>query len=163
MAAWEGVARAGFTGRPGFSKPRLDFDLRGACLSEKESRLSIQPRRKEPGTVKPTILVLTVLAALLVAGCKTPAKHVKDLRLGMTPEEVEDVMGKPYTIRAAKVFEDGQTQSIWEYLARFAINPKDYWLYFENGKLVQWGEPGDFAGKVGLVPVEEYKAVKDAR
>lgn len=113
--------------------------------------------------MKPSVLVMIVLTAVMVAGCKLPARHVKDLRLGMTPDEVLDVMGKPYTIRAAKVFEDGQTQECWEYLSRLALVPKDYWIYFENGKMVQWGEPGDFAGRTGVVPVEEYKAVKDAR
>lgn len=115
--------------------------------------------------MKKALLVLCVLVVAVGAiGCKTPSRHVKDLRLGMTPEEVADVMGKPTVIRASKVYDDGQTQTVWEYLARFQFNPKNFWVYFENDRVVQWGQPGDFAGKTGLlVPVEEYKAVKQAR
>jgi hypothetical protein len=105
------------------------------------------------------------LLMLLMAGCATHSDRVKHLRLGMTPEEAREAMNRePTTIRAAKVFEDGQTTEVWEYLAKFSFYPKNYWLFFENGKLVQWGEPGDFAGKSGMnVPVEEYKAFKQAR
>lgn len=107
--------------------------------------------------------VICVLGLTLI-GCANPGEKVKDLRLGMTPDEVRDVMDDPNTIRAAKVYEDGRTTQVWEYLSGFSLRPKDYWVYFENDKLVQWGEPGDFAGKSGQnVPVEEYKAVKQAK
>lgn len=110
-----------------------------------------------------SLFALTAVIGLLV-GCGTPAPKIKKLRLGMTPDEVQDELGKPTTIRAAKVYEDGQTMQVWEYLSGISINPKDYWVFFENDRVVQWGEPGDFAGKSGRnVPVEEYKAVKQAR
>jgi hypothetical protein len=107
------------------------------------------------------LLVGLVVGAL---GCSTPAKKVKKLRLGMTPDEVRDRIGDPYTIRAAKVFEDGHSTEIWEYTPSFGINPKTFWIYFEDQKVVQWGQPGDFSGKAGQdVPVDEYKGFKSAR
>lgn len=107
------------------------------------------------------MLVGLVLGAI---GCSSPSKKVKELRLGMTPEEVRERIGDPYTIRAAKVFDDGRSTEIWEYTPSFAINPKTYWVYFEDQKVVQWGQPGDFAGKAGLnVPVEEYKPFKSTK
>lgn len=110
------------------------------------------------------LLILLTLSAM-VAGCGTPSAKVARLRLGMTPEEVIDQIGKPTTIRAAKVYEDGQTLMVWEYLAGpIAVNPKNYWVFFENDRVVQWGEPGDFAGKTGRqVPIDEYKPVKQVR
>lgn len=96
-----------------------------------------------------------------VVGCSTPAKKVKDLSLGMTPEDVLDAIDKPYTVRAAKVYEDGQSTEVWEYRSRFGFDVTDYWLYFENGRLVQWGQPGDFTGNKSLI--QEYKAYKQAR
>jgi len=111
-------------------------------------------------------LAWCLLVGLVVGavGCSSPAKKIKKLRLGMTPEEVRDRIGDPYTIRAAKVFEDGHSTEIWEYTPSFAINPKTVWVYFENNKVVQWGQPGDFAGKSGgSVPVDEYKGFKTAR
>lgn len=108
---------------------------------------------------------LALVVVLLVAGCNTPAKKVRNLELGMTPEEVLDEMGDPYTVRAAKMFDDGHSTQIWEYVPIiFTFNPKIFWIYFEDDKVVQWGEPGDFAGKAGKnVPVEEYKAFKKAK
>jgi len=110
------------------------------------------------------LIVMGGLLALAAVGCRTPSRHTKDLRLGMTPDEVKDVMGDPTVVRASKVYDDGQTQVVWEYLARFQFNAKNFWIYFENDRMVQWGQPGDFAGKSGMtVPVEDYKAVKQAR
>lgn len=109
-------------------------------------------------------LGVAVAMVVVLVGCASPARKIKDVRLGMTPDEVLDVMGKPTTIRAAKVYEDGQTQQIWEYIQRFALEPRDFWIFLENDKVVQWGYPGDFAGKSGQkVPVEEYRAVRQAR
>lgn len=111
-------------------------------------------------------LRLLVMAGFIatLAGCSSPAKKVKDVRLGMTADEVLDVMDEPTTIRAAKVYEDGQTQQTWEYIEHLALDPRDVWIIFENDKVVQWGAPGDFFGKTGQkVPVEEYKAVKQTR
>lgn len=91
--------------------------------------------------------------SVLVTGCRTPSRHISEVRLGMTPDEVLDVMGRPYTIRAAKLFRDGNWLETWEYIpsvfsvALFADRyDKTYWITFEGGKVVQWGEPGDFAG-----------------
>jgi hypothetical protein len=106
--------------------------------------------------------VFIVVAVVGLVGCSTPAKKVKGLQLGMTPDEVQDSAGTPTTIRAAKIFDDGKATAVWEYQPSFLqLNPQAYWVYFENDKVVQWGQPGDFAGKTGLnVPVEEYRPVR---
>ncbi len=104
---------------------------------------------------------MLVCIVVVATGCATPASKIKDVRLGMTHEEVEDVMGRPFTIRAAKVFQTGESTEIWEYQPRFfELNPKGFWIYFENKKVVQWGEPSDFAGKL---PVDEYRPFKAGR
>jgi outer membrane protein assembly factor BamE (lipoprotein component of BamABCDE complex) len=99
---------------------------------------------------------------MFMMGCASPAKRIRRVKLGMSPDEVRDQMGDPYTIRAAKIYENGNWTQIWEYQAApFELNPKNFWIYFENGKVVQWGEPGDFAGKSGdVVPVSEYSEQK---
>jgi hypothetical protein len=101
-----------------------------------------------------------------VVGCNTLSKKIKKLELGMTPDQVREQAGSPYAIRAAKVYDDGRTEEVWEYLSRYALYPKDYWVFFENGKVVQWGEPGDFSGLTSLtgeVPVKDYTPVKKAQ
>ncbi len=110
------------------------------------------------------VMIAGLALVVGLIGCSSTGKKLKDLRLGMTPDEVKDVLGKPTVVRAAKVYEDGQSQQVWEYLQRWAINPMDFWIYYENDKLVQWGQPGDFSGKSGnAVPVEDYKSVKQTR
>jgi len=109
--------------------------------------------------------VFALLLAGVMAGCNTPARRIKKVTLGMTPDQVRKVMGDPYTIRAAKVYENGEWTQVWEYLPPpLTINPKTFWIHFENGKVVQWGEPGDFTGKAGQnVPVSEYSEQKVLR
>lgn len=72
----------------------------------------------------------------------------------MTPEEVLNVMGEPFAIRAAKLYENEEWQEVWEYIppvvsvAGFSERyDKTYWIQFENGKVVMWGQPQDFSGE----------------
>lgn len=121
-------------------------------------------------TVKTTamaVLLLLLVSSLAgLTGCATPAERIGELRLGDTPDNVLHKMGGPFTIRAAKIYEDSGTTEVWEYMPpvfSWAIlldrYDKDYWVIFENGKVVQWGEPGDFSGQTtisGEVPVIDY-------
>ena len=109
-------------------------------------------------------LVVVSLCVVGLAGCGTAAAKVKKLRLGMTPDEVRKQMGEPFTVRAAKVFADGQTTEVWEYISGISWTPKDYWIFFENQKVVQWGEPGDFMGKTPInASVEPYVPTREER
>ena len=58
-------------------------------------------------------LIAMLLGVVLLAGCTTPAKKIKNIELGMAPGEVLERMGEPYTIRAAHVYEDGKVTEIW--------------------------------------------------
>lgn len=106
------------------------------------------------------VVVFMAMAASLVA-CASTAQKTKKLKLGMVPDDVKKEIGEPTVIRAAKVYEDGRKAQVWEYNPSFSFSPRTYWLFFENDKLVQWGQPGDFAGKSGaFVPVDEYSPLK---
>lgn len=108
------------------------------------------------------ILAGMVLAFSLSA-CASWNVDVERLQLGMEPEAVREAIGKPFTIRAAKVYEGDEWSEIWEYLPPwFTWTPKTYWVYFENGKVVQWGEPGDFTGSAASA-VREYNPSKSGR
>ena len=111
------------------------------------------------------LVVPLVVISCLLSGCASMNTNVSKLKLGMTPDEVLKQIGKPYTIRAAKVYQDNEWTEVWEYMAPwFTWNPKNYWVFFENGKVVQWGEPGDFSGQSGAqVPVGEYSNQKRVR
>ncbi|HMP71803.1 MAG TPA: hypothetical protein PKE55_00930 [Kiritimatiellia bacterium] len=103
-------------------------------------------------------LILISIVAIGFVGCSSPGKKVKRLELGMTPADVRDEIGAPNRIRGAKIYEDGQSTEIWQYSTTWGFSPETYWVYFENGKLVQWGHPGDFTGNANLI--QEYRAFK---
>lgn len=106
-------------------------------------------------------VALAALAAAVICGCSTV--NVSKLQLGMECDQVKEAIGKPTAIRAAKVYADEETAEVWEYLPpMFTWEPKTYWVYFENGKVVQWGEPGDFSGSTASA-VKEYNPVKSSR
>ena len=100
------------------------------------------------------LFALCALVSLAVSGCSTPSNRVSRVRLGMTPDEVVDEMGRPYAVRASKMYRDGNFMEVWEYIpsvfsvALFADRyDKTYWVIFDGGKVVQWGEPGDLTGQ----------------
>ena len=104
-----------------------------------------------------------LMLAFLLSGCASSNAKVGKLQLGMEPEAVREAIGSPYSIRAAKVYEGEEWTEVWEYLPpAFTWNPKTYWVYFENGKVVQWGEPGDFTGS-SVTAVREYNPNKSDR
>lgn len=115
-------------------------------------------------TLKLLCLALAAAASLSLCACISRNVPVSRLELGMGPEQVVDTIGRPFAIRASKVYADsGETAQVWEYLPPvFTAAPKVYWLYFENDKLVQWGEPGDFSGSPAAA-VKEYNPNKSAR
>jgi hypothetical protein len=101
--------------------------------------------------------------ALSLSACADMNVDVSKLQLGMEPEAVREAIGKPFTIRAAKVYKGEEWAEIWEYLPpAFTWYPKTYWVYFEDGKVVQWGEPGDFSGAT-VTAVREYNPNKSDR
>ena len=117
-------------------------------------------------------VLLSAATTLILMGCATPDRYISDVRLGMNYDEVKDAMGRPFAVRAAKMFEGEEWTDVWEYRAPIwslaALTDKYdrlYWIIFENGKVVQWGEPGDFAYENTLsqgqaVPIFEYDSQK---
>ncbi|MFT5123486.1 MAG: hypothetical protein ACI9TH_001080 [Kiritimatiellia bacterium] len=96
--------------------------------------------------MKRLLIVLPLIFVFLgVSGCVHPARKLNRLELGMTEEDVLDQMGKPYSVRAAKLFKDEETTEIWEFWPPFmAINDQKIHVIFENERVVQWGVAGDF-------------------
>jgi len=106
-----------------------------------------------------TAIVINLMAVALVASCMrgTPANPypvtgntLNKLNLQMTKSEAEKNVGKPDAVRGAIQNKYGQTIEVWEYMLVKSPNyltpgpVVTYWLYFCDGKLVQWGEAGDW-------------------
>jgi hypothetical protein len=108
----------------------------------------------------PRLILASLLFAALGAGCTHPARKLDQINLGMAPKDVRQAMGKPYSVRAAKVFENEETTMVWEYWPPFlSLNDQKIHVVFENDKVVQWGMPGDY-GTGSISSIREYKESK---
>ena len=70
------------------------------------------------------------------------------LTLGDNKDVVVGKLGNPVNVIGSKKFEKGVIE-VWSYEKWHAsIGPdykeEEYWLYFLDGKLEQWGRPGDW-------------------
>ena len=108
--------------------------------------------------MKKVVVLLAVTMLAFSFGCSTPNSNIGKMELGMTKQDVRKVMGNPFAIRAAKSYENKETSEVWEYMAPIfsaaAFSDKydrNYWILFYNGKVIQWGEPGDFSGATTLM------------
>ncbi len=94
-----------------------------------------------------------LLMIFLIAGCATlSANKISLLKMGMSKDEVQKIVGKPYLLRAQARSQDNKLIETWEYTLYAPSYPTangltgnvTYWLQFEDGKLVFYGQPGDY-------------------
>ena len=78
--------------------------------------------------------------------CATTEQFVR-LELGMSKAEVTKTVGEPELARGAIQNKFGQLIEVWEYyrfISNWSPDKKRMWVYFSDGKLVQWGQAGDW-------------------
>jgi len=109
----------------------------------------------------------------MITGCMTTsARKLRNVSLDLTKDEVVRRLGEPTAVRGAIKNQYNQTIEVWEYrlsksqagkfwgnlcvsiISFGAFAPtayedsksdiRNYWLYFYDGKLVQWGQAGDW-------------------
>jgi len=72
------------------------------------------------------------------------------ISVNMSKDTVLQKMGKPYNVIGSKKYKEGIVE-VWEY-RRYEMSKTttydplldQYWLYFWDGQLEQWGRPGDW-------------------
>ena len=115
-----------------------------------------------------------ILLIFTLTGCSTSQGVLKKVSLDMTKEQVINKIGSPKAVREAIKDKSGHAIELWEYnlstrqagefyqdvlftigtagiIAPIAISRskeqiQSYWLYFYDGKLVQWGQEGTQPG-----------------
>lgn len=99
---------------------------------------------------------------------KIKQKKLENVMIGMTKNEVINILGSPSVKRGAQVDSFGNNVEVFEYLVdtkstgqfigeiilsvlSFGLGATfiedlvhTYWLYFQNDKLVQWGKANDW-------------------
>ena len=98
--------------------------------------------------MKNRVVFLLLPFLVLICACASTGELQK-LRLDMTKNEVLNQMGKPDIARGAIRNKYSQVIEVWQYKLTTqplwgAWETNDYWLYFCDGTLVQWGEAGDW-------------------
>lgn len=105
-------------------------------------------------------LFIVLIASTLVSGCTflhqdfdKYGKNYKKiplhlLTIGDTKQKVQENLGAPINVIGSKKFGDDIIE-VWSYEKWHASFGRDnleqeYWLYFLNGELAQWGRPGDW-------------------
>lgn len=105
-------------------------------------------------------IVMLIIATLLLSACTAMNqdfdKYGKNYRkinlhmisVGYDKQQVVTAIGDPTNAIGSKRFENGVVD-VWSYEkwgAKMGFDEKEeeYWLYFLNGKLEQWGRPGDW-------------------
>ena len=87
-------------------------------------------------------IIIIGLAAVLLAGCMTPASKINGVALGMTKEQVNKIMGPPASITA-----DREAEYLNYALAEFetwgaAATTTPYEIKLVNGKVESYGRAG---------------------
>ena len=100
------------------------------------------------------ICLMTTLLVILLCGCYPylDPRMLASLQLGMSKDDVR-VVAKPTVVRGSTLTPSGSVKETWEYLTQTDAEyghgwTHKYWLTFIDGKLVQWGEPGDYGNSV---------------
>jgi len=79
----------------------------------------------------------------LLAGCASPGKKLNHLSIGMSKEQVLDIMGTPESTKAMnprEVLVYSDTERPFGAPARYT----QYWVVLVDGKVFQFGQAGDF-------------------
>ena len=98
--------------------------------------------------------LLVVFLGSMLSGCSTTQQALSRISLDMNKTEVIKELGDPQVVRGSIRNKYGQVIEVWEYrlmkhrgmIRSIALSGyDDYWLYFADGKLSQWGQAGDWA------------------
>ncbi|MBC8204392.1 MAG: hypothetical protein H8E87_02640 [FCB group bacterium] len=100
--------------------------------------------------------LLVLLLLLGVMGCyyEYPRTQYRKLdmsrlKLGMSEAKVKEILGEPADVIGSKYYEGGHVIRVMEYMEAalglyIDYKKKDYYLYFLDDELIQWGRPGDW-------------------
>ncbi len=117
--------------------------------------------------------IITLLIAMFLSGCTfmlqdfaNYGKNYEKIKLHLLTieddkQQVISKIGEPVNVIGSKKFEKG-TVEVWAYEKWYAMmgydqKEEEYWLYFLNGKLEQWGRPCDWAKEADRVYKIRYR------
>ncbi|MFD2743772.1 MULTISPECIES: outer membrane protein assembly factor BamE domain-containing protein [Sphingobacterium] len=96
--------------------------------------------------------IVLLLSIFLLSNCAMYQRQLAltmfDVRLGMTREQVVEVLGRPSMVVSAYTTENGDQIEVLEYVRNESnsltdqVESRPIWTYFINNELFEWG-PGE--------------------
>lgn len=86
-------------------------------------------------------IVIVLLLTTVLAGCAHSSSRLRKISIGMSKDDVENILGEPRASGAAKGVEYFEYRMVD---GGFGGTEGFYWIRFEHGKVVSYGRPGDF-------------------
>jgi len=83
--------------------------------------------------------ILLISLALVAGCCQTNRANLSKLEVGMSKEQVLDIMGKPRRTEASEKMEVLLYQTEMNYTPHNTFEKVETPLLFEDGKLIGWG------------------------
>jgi len=98
---------------------------------------------------------LLIFLLLFITSCAHTYGRIEldRLKLGMTKQEVRNELGRPFNVIGSMAFPEGLLE-VWEYRRYhlwYDYLEEQYWLYFFDDRLEQWGRPGDWEREVDRI------------
>jgi hypothetical protein len=84
-------------------------------------------------------IIVIFIAVVFIFGCATSSKKINKITLGMTKQEVIEIIGEPNSTSAKK-----NVEIIRYRLAKGCFYKTDYSVKLLDGKVDAYGEVGDF-------------------
>lgn len=136
------------------------------------------------------LAVIGCLCVSLLTGCSSdsvPSQRLETISIGMTRQEVVKRLGQPRVVRGSIQNKFGQVVEVYEYRFTMPVDDgrgmkvskrvftvatvglgalvldgesREYWLYFHDGKLVQWGEAGDWSHEADRIYQFKFDTVQ---
>jgi outer membrane protein assembly factor BamE (lipoprotein component of BamABCDE complex) len=120
-----------------------------------------------------SVIPMACMALLFLSGCQhkmrnwtgaLKPKAFRQISLGMSKDMVVQKIGDPNIVRGSITNKFGQTIEVWEYRVGGSNYPlthylfeQDYFLYFHDNKLVQWGTSGDWKQEATHIQEIRYR------
>lgn len=122
------------------------------CIEKSNIYLVLRMKSASKNAYRKYILKMKKILCLVIAtsllSCASYRKiNMSSINLGMTKQEVTMILNRnPDNVIGAKKYNSG-TVEVVQYSRKdlsYDRIVERYWLYFYNGKLEQWGRPGDW-------------------
>jgi hypothetical protein len=96
--------------------------------------------------MKPKQIIIMFLSVAFLFGCAGAGSYqrTKNLKIGMTKQEVLETVGVPDSISASRISDTGNIEYLKYTIIKGLFSTDDYYIKLVDGKVESYGERGEF-------------------